>query len=138
LGWSDPLSVFRALVIKPIAWNRLASGPQTEDLQFSWAHYRDQGLNSFHNAETSTQLVQTFCSFFKHAGFYSPAIRAQCASGYFSRLVSVQEDFAKELKAANLDAGAPVNSYIAIDDDNYSLNRLEALTKKIEQQGIGD
>jgi hypothetical protein len=131
-GLSAPLDLFRALVLQPIDWSKLQPGDATEDLQFQWEHFQEQGIDRFRNAQASTQVVQTFCSFFKHAGFYSSGVRGECTLPYFTSLVDIQNKFATELDGAGVSgAAAPLR-----DLDGGYMDRLEQLTHEIESRGL--
>jgi hypothetical protein len=135
IGWSDPLSVFRALVITPIGWERVSAGQQRDDVQYAWLHYRDQSVDKFRTAMASTQMVQTFCSFFAHGGFYSPEIRGACRSPYFSKQVAEQNGLAAELNAANIPLG-PLSNSTAADEQSVA-DKIEAISRAIENRGVG-
>ncbi|NJM10495.1 MAG: hypothetical protein HC883_06530, partial [Bdellovibrionaceae bacterium] len=82
VDWSKPLDMMRALVIGSLDFSLLPKTDEGEDVKYSWTHFRDQSLMRLRVAQTSTQLVQSFCSFFKHSGNYSAGIRGQCNTVY--------------------------------------------------------
>lgn len=127
VGWSDPLEVFRSLVVSLLNFDSVSNRDSAEDLKFAWAHFRDKSMEQFKSAQTSTQVSQTFCSFFKHSGNYSPAIRGACNSPQLKQLISVQNQVETEMHSK------PNLINLNVDDDkSYSLNRVDALTRAIE------
>lgn len=130
-GWgADPMSYFDSLLLNPIDWS--LTGPQTEELQYQWSHFRDQGVERFRNAQTTLQVVQTFCEFFRHASLYNEDIRQICTNQSFTRLVSEEDSVAKKL----LDVGIWGAAEPMVENNDLYLNRVEALTKTIELRGI--
>lgn len=125
----NPLNIFRALVINPLNFAPLPE--ESDDLKYSWAHFRDQSLMKFGAAQTTTQVVQSFCSFFKHSGHYSPAIRNQCTSEVLKRLTFEQSQLAGELTTAKINSGLRPMSLPELERIPYSQNKLEALRKAV-------
>lgn len=97
-SWIDPVQILRDLVLYPIAWDRVADLNERAELQYAWTHYRDQSLDRFRQALATTQMVQSFCSFFQHAGLYTPALREQCGSARFRQQLQTQLGLAREFK----------------------------------------
>ncbi|MBX3022172.1 MAG: hypothetical protein KF799_10905 [Bdellovibrionales bacterium] len=138
VAWSSPIELFRALIIEPLDWNLLPASQQRDELQFVWTHFRDQSLDSLRTSVASTQMVQSFCSFFKHSGFYSPAIRSQCNGIYFKRQIEDQNALMSELIEANIDMG-PLNGTFKAENEavEESLTPIDAILKEIEIRAIG-
>lgn len=137
-AWTDPMEMFRALVIQPLNWEVLEASQQRDEMQFTWTHFRDQSLDRFRTSLASTQVVQSFCSFFKHAGYYGPDIRDNCNSGYFKRQILEQNLLTNELTAAKINMG-PINGTFRADpSEGQSLTAIEAITKEIEERRIGN
>jgi len=131
-GWSDPLEMFRAMIISPLDFTSLPRTEAAEDLKFSWDFFREQSLVRLRTAQTSTAVMQSFCSFFKHSGRYSPAIRAQCGSSMLRELVKTQSDLEAELNSAHVIPEAPAPLVINPEMDiNYSMNKVESLIRAL-------
>jgi len=140
LGWSEPIEMFKSLVISTLNFGLLAKTDESEDVKYSWTHFRDQSLMRLRTAQTSTQVAQTFCSFFKHSGNYSSGIRGQCSSPQLKNLVSTQNQIEQELAAASVISEIPHPQLINPDLESsviYSKNKIEALSKGLEMRMPG-
>jgi hypothetical protein len=134
LNWAPPMDMFKALVLQPIEWNLVQENPGAEDVQFSWLHFRDQGLDRLRNAQTSTQLTQTFCTFFKVSGLYAAELRAVCKSPNLADLVNTQAALADEMAKANV--GPVLTAPFAAEAEEFSNSRLDALIKEIDSRQL--
>lgn len=133
-SWYDPVSIFRALVIQPLDWGKIAEGTAREEAQYAWARFHDQSLNLFRTALASTQVVQSFCSFFKHAGLYSPSLRNTCGLPDFNEQVAQQTKLTAELDRAGVSLG-PLNGG-ELPGDGTS-DPIEAILRAIDSRGVG-
>lgn len=106
INWSETLDVFRSLMVSKLNFSAFPAGEQGDEGKYLWMHFRDQSLNHLRTAQTSAQVVQTFCSFFRNSGRYSPGIRGQCTSATFKRLLENQKQIEKELSEARAEAGS--------------------------------
>ncbi|HMN67070.1 MAG TPA: hypothetical protein PKC28_00895 [Bdellovibrionales bacterium] len=138
-SFSDPLGYFRALVIKPVNFALLPRGENTDDTKFAWVHFRDQSLTKFRAAQTSAQVVQSFCSFFKHAGQYSPDIRGVCGAKGMRGLLEAEHKVERELSAAKITDHVGIPFQVTPDFDQeviFSMSRLESLNKMIMSRDL--
>lgn len=137
--WSDPILYFRPLVLKEVNFAVLPQTEEAEDVRYSWMHYRDQGLLMLRTAQTSTQVMQAFCSFFKNAGQYSASIRQQCAADWFRELIVSENKIEQEivLSPALIDGDQPMAINPELDGTVvYSRNKYESLNKLVQSRGI--
>ncbi len=138
-NWNDRVSYFRALVLNPVKFDILPAGDLTEDLRYSWLHFRDQSLLQLRKAQTSAQVMQSFCSFFKHSGQFSPAIRGSCSSEMIRTLIKLENGIEAEVQASPLLVQGDRPMTINPDLEGtvvYSRNKVESLTKGIQSRAL--
>lgn len=138
-NWNDQTQYFRSLVLNPVKFEILPAGDLAEDLKYSWMNFRDQSLMKLRRAQTSTQVVQSFCSFFKHSGQYSPALRQHCASQTMVELVKNENSIEAEIQASPLLQGGDRPMTINPDLEGkvvYSRNKVESLTKAFQSREL--
>jgi hypothetical protein len=90
-------------------------------------------------AQTSTQVVQSFCSFFKHSGQYSPALRQHCASQTMSELIKNENAVEAEIQASAVlqDGERPMTINPDLEGKVvYSRNKVEALTRAFQSREL--
>ena len=141
VGWTDPLEFFRSLITNPPNFTGLPTSDAIEDAKFSWDYYRSQSLVRLRTAQTSAAVAQSFCSFFKHSGRYSPAIRGQCISSTLRSLITEQDLIESELAVAKVIPETPRPPMLNPELSNsvpYSMNRVESMIRAIEFRGQGN
>lgn len=134
--WSNELEVFRSLVIQPLNWSILEDGGETEDLQFAWRAYAERSINQLRASESSTQVVQEFCRFFKHAGLYGGELRWVCTGNDFTDLVKVQGGLDQELASSAQVQGLRPSPLLKNDpNEKIATDKVDALIKGVELRG---
>jgi hypothetical protein len=134
-GWTDPLEFLRSLVIHAPNFATLPNSEAIDDAKFSLDYFRSQSLLRLQTAKTSAAVVQSFCSFFKHSGRYSPSIRGNCISSNLRTLIAEQDSIDSELAKAKVIPENPGSPTIDPDFSNsipYSMNRVESMIRAIE------
>lgn len=126
LRWVNAISYFEALVIHALDFDWLIEGPQKDDLKFSAQHFREQSLERLVQAQTSVRMTQSFCDFFRHAGFYTSAVRQQCTSDQLTGLLAEQKALRDQLPH-----GQPAQAR-EYNREMIGLTPFEILKKKIE------
>jgi hypothetical protein len=138
-NWDDSIQYFRPLVLNIVNFESLPAGDAADDARYSWLHYRDQSLLMLRTAQTSTQVMQAFCSFFKHAGQFSPSVRQQCANEYFRELIVSENKIEQEIAVspALIEGDRPMTINPDLEGKVvYSANKVEALMKMVQSRGI--
>ncbi len=139
-GWTanDPLEMFRALVVSAVNVEVLPRTAAGEDVRFSLDYFRAQSMVRLRTAQTSAAVAQSFCSFFRHSGRYSPAIRSACMNPALSEVVATENQLESELRAANVQTEAARPLAVQPDfETSYSLNKVDALIRAIEFRSEG-
>lgn len=131
--WGDGTEYFRSLVTNAIYWDRIPQTPANEDLMYSWRAYVLQSVDKLRTSESSVEVVQSFCTFFKLSGVYDGDIRSVCNSPDFIELVGIQGGLDKEI-VASATIGGLAPSPLLVNDPNvvFSANRYDALMKGVE------
>lgn len=134
--FSGFMEFFRALVTKPVLWEKLPANPETEDLHWAWKSYRDRNLTRFRSTEATVQVTQGFCQFFRQAGLYSPQIRSACTSYQAKNSAEAVAGLAKELVAANVLPGSVINPLVFDPAGNLPRGpqtRMDSLNHFVQQ-----
>lgn len=138
-AWNDPVQYFRSLVLNPLQFEVLPSDETADDLRYSWLHFRDQSLMRLRKAQTSTQVLQSFCSFFKHAGQFSPDVRANCSNPMIRELIKVENAIEAEIQASPALQNGERPMTINPDLEGtvvYSRNKVESLTRAMQSRDL--
>ncbi len=134
--WSSPVEVFRSLIVKPLDWEKMPQSSHREDMKFSWNHFHHQSMARLRKVQTTLQVAQSFCSFFKHSGQYNSGIRAQCSSNHLRRLLEQGSNLEKEIADSEGDSESLLLNPELVNNDAalkvYSRNKIEALSRAIE------
>ncbi len=134
--FSGFMEFFRALVVQPILWEKLADNAETEDLKYLWQSYRDRNLSRFRSTEASMQVAQGFCQFFRQAGLYTPQIRGACTAPQARSTAAALAGLADELTVAKVIPSGRIN--LSVFDPGASGRRgprtpLESLDTMVRQ-----
>lgn len=132
--FTNPIDLFRALLITPLKWD-LVPAEQLSETQDSWNSYRDRSISRLRDAEMSLQVVQGFCSFFRKAGYYSSQIKAACTGRAVRDVAAQINELNGQLATVNIPS--PIQIDPLIFDPNAGVTRaprngLEALDKTVE------
>ncbi len=141
-GWTttDPLEVFRSLVLRPINWEALPANDVVSEAHDSWANFRATSLLNLRTSQTTAKVAQAFCSFFKNTEQYSSAIRAQCSAPDFKALVIQQVGLDKEIsqiKHTDIQQSRLINPAV-LDRQVFAKDPIDSITKTIEARAIGN
>ncbi len=132
------LDYFNVLVLQPIRWELLPKSADITDLQYAWTHYRDRNVNRIRATESSVFVSQAFCEFFRHAGYYTSAIRSACTSTALRNQASQIADLGEQLLAAGVvGQPSPIDPNVfnpgAGSDEKIPRTKLESLNLLVEQ-----
>ena len=131
--WGDPIQAFEILMLNPINWSQV-NASHVEDLRYAWKHYRDQSLSRLRTSETTLEVVQGFCSFFREASLYSSSIRHLCTSREVRQLASEQKSMGEKLAAAGVSQPSSIDPLIFDPNVNFegSHDPLQGIRKAVE------
>jgi hypothetical protein len=96
-------------------------------------------LTDLRTAETSTEVVRSFCSFFQHSGEYSPDVRQVCTHPGYLKLLADEKEITDEMSRSSqlVDGEKPLAINPELEGTVvYSNSRVESLLRGIEQRQL--
>ncbi len=139
LGWATGSELFETVVKAGLDWSSFAPSDALDEAKFSWLQFKAKGLELLDDAQTSTQVVKSFCSFFKHSAQYSAEIRNACTSRLFIRVDKDQTQLIENLRKASILVPKSTSNYVDPDTHPelvFSLDKIEAMSKAVNAQPL--